>query len=222
MPPGARRPVPSRRATMAPTVADIAPGPRLVIPSLQSPRFSLRACQQRALRSARFFGKAQSKFRDRIAQATFCRLHADTGNPRDVLETQPCLLVQQKYFTLLGGEVLERSAKTRCSLCAFRQAFRAAMRGVHELVRALLRFRVHCGRIDAAPVVIDETVVADREQERRKFRARFVALAARNDAAPHFLEKIVGSSTISREAQQVAIQRVLVALVETRERCKIA
>ena len=42
-----------------------------------------------------------------------------------------------------------------------------------------------------APAMIDETVVREREEEGAEFRARLVAQAVHDHAAPHFLEEIV-------------------------------
>ena len=57
-----------------------------------------------------------------------------------------------------------------------------------------------------AATVIDETVVRKREQERAEFRARLVARAIHDHAAPHFLEQIVGDFAVARLAHEIAIQ----------------
>ena len=62
-----------------------------------------------------------------------------------------------------------------------------------------------------AATVIDETVVRKREQEGAEFRARLVARAIHDDAAPDFLEKIVGDFAVARLAHEIAIQRASMA-----------
>ena len=65
-----------------------------------------------------------------------------------------------------------------------------------------------------APAMIDEQVVREREQEGLELRARLVALARADQAAPGFLEQVVGELAIARVAQQIAVQRALVTRIE--------
>jgi len=62
-----------------------------------------------------------------------------------------------------------------------------------------------------AATVIDETVVCKREQERAEFRPGLVTRAIHDDAAPDFLEKIVGDIAVARLAREVAIESASMA-----------
>ena len=73
-----------------------------------------------------------------------------------------------------------------------------------------------------APTVIDEAVVGKREQESAEFRARFVARAIHDHAAPDFLEQIVGDFAVARLAHEIAIQRAAMTRVESLEGAHLA
>ena len=73
-----------------------------------------------------------------------------------------------------------------------------------------------------APAVIDEAVVRDPVQERAELRARLVAAAARDHAAPHFLEDVVRHFRIARVPGEIAIQRAAMAAIKRFERAQIS
>ena len=167
---------------------------------------------------------------DGVAQAALRGLGADAGDLGDLLEREAGFLVEQEHVALFARQRLERGADARGGFLFLGASLglpglgRADRADAALVVRVVLVVAGRGGQARGgdrtharAPAVIDEQVVREREQEGLEFRARFVALARADQAAPGFLEQVVGEFALARVAQQVAVQRALVARVERLE-----
>jgi hypothetical protein len=68
-----------------------------------------------------------------------------------------------------------------------------------------------------APEPIHDTAMGDGKQEGREQRGRFIAVLTANHGHPHFLEHFFGICLSRKKADDVAIKRIAVAVVESLE-----
>src|SRR5277367_4641664 len=69
--------------------------------------------------------------------------------------------------------------------------------------------------------MIDRAIVRNVKQERREFRAGFVARTRRDQMRPNFLKQIRRGTGVAHMAQKIAIQGAFVVSVQRSKRCAV-
>ena len=143
------------------------------------------------------------------------------GHFGDFLQPEAVLHAQHERRALLVGQVLQRPLQAAALFELAEHPVGAFGLGGVELAQHQFGF-LAAGLRSMAAHQVDRKVVADLQQPGRELGLGPVALAGDDDAAPGFLEQLVGAGALAAMTQQKAVQGATVARVQRFERVRVA